>query len=278
MISVGWTVLVHSRPRFWLYLGGTAAIGAIYGAHHYSAITDPLVVSVLIFFLLPANVFLYGVNDIFDRQIDRLNPKKFDQERRYTGELVVPIAVILCGILGLGLAVLMPPVAAVWLVVFLLLAVAYSAPPVRFKTRPFLDSMSNGLYVIPGIVTYLLVADVYPPIPILIGAWLWTMAMHTFSAIPDIQADSTAGINTLATTLGERWALGYCFLCWLCAAIAFATVDVRLGSALAIYPLIPTGLLVGFSSIRRVYWWFPWLNAGVGMVLTVGGLWVLFHD
>jgi hypothetical protein len=32
--------------------------------------------------------------------------------------------------------------------------VEYSAPPLRFKTTPFLDSLSNGLYILPGVVAY----------------------------------------------------------------------------------------------------------------------------
>jgi len=109
-------------------------------------------------------------------------------------------------------------------------------PASGFKTTPFLDSVSNGLYILPGAAAYAAVSGTHPPIAALAGAWLWAMGMHTFSAIPDIEPDRAAGIRTTATLLGEGRTYAYCVACWVAAAVAFAAVDIRLGVLLRRVP------------------------------------------
>jgi 4-hydroxybenzoate polyprenyltransferase len=159
----------------------------------------------------------------------------------------------------------------------LLLGVEYSAPPLRFKTTPFLDSVSNGLYVLPGAATYAALSGTHPPLLALAGGWAWTMAMHTFSAIPDIDPDRRAGIETTATVLGRDRSLAYCGALWLAAAGLFAALDARLGVLLLAYPLVLVGVAAAGVDVRRAYWWFPALNTVVGTALTLGGLWLVVH-
>jgi 4-hydroxybenzoate polyprenyltransferase len=273
-------LLVRSRPRFWLYLGGPALVGAVWGAGSPGAVRDPLVVALVAYFLVPANVFLYGVNDVYDAEVDRHNPKKDESGRevrfeadRDTGHALVVAG---AGILALPFALLLPPVGILALVAFLFLAVEYSAPPLRFKTTPLLDSLSNGLYVLPAVVTYAAVSGDLPPLLAVLGGWLWTMGMHTYSAIPDIPADEDAGIRTTATALGSEAALAYCIGCWLAAAVAMAALAPALGTLFAVYPLFGTGIAVLGLAYDRAYWWFPVLNGVAGAVLTMGGIWVLY--
>jgi 4-hydroxybenzoate polyprenyltransferase len=160
---------------------------------------------------------------------------------------------------------------------FYALGAQYSAPPLRLKTTPVLDSLSNGLYILPGVLAYLAVAGAFPPLLAVAGAWLWTMAMHTFSAVPDIAPDREAGIRTTATMLGERGALAYCGLCWLLAAGLMALVHPFLGAVFAVYPVFAVGVGATDVAIDRAYWWFPVLNTLAGMVLTMGGIWVILY-
>jgi 4-hydroxybenzoate polyprenyltransferase len=166
-----------------------------------------------------------------------------------------------------------PRLAWPWLAGFLVLGVAYSAPPLRLKTTPPLDSVSNGLYVLPGAAAYAAVAGAHPPALALASGWLWTMGMHTFSAIPDIEPDRAAGLRTTATALGETRTFAYCGAVWALAAVAFGLLDYRLGLLLSVYPLLATGVYVSDVSTDSAYWWFPTVNAVVGAVLTLGGLW-----
>ena len=298
-------LLKLSRPRFWLYLAGPVLVGVAYGASVRSDLFAPAAVALFAYFLVPANVYLYGVNDIFDADVDAENPKKGGRdarEARYRGGVAVTAIVALCGLAGLALAGALgtgvlgtgaptasaltsgtPGVdaspgnesaaAGLWVVAFLVLGYAYSAPPFRLKTTPPLDSVSNGLYVLPGAAAYVALAGEQPPLLALAGGWLWAMAMHTFSAVPDVEPDRRAGIRTTATLLGERGALAYCGGCWLLAAVAFGLLDLRAGVLLLSYPLLAVAVAETDVSVSRAYWWFPTINAVVGMVLTLGGLW-----
>jgi 4-hydroxybenzoate polyprenyltransferase len=268
-------LLTLSRPRFWLYTAGPVVVGVAYAAATVGDLFSPLAVALAAYFLVPANVYLYGVNDRFDRAIDTVNPKKDEQagrEARWRGDPAVTAVVALSGLAGLGLFALSPRVAWPYLAGFFLLATAYSAPPLRFKARPLLDSLSNGLYLLPGAAAYAALTGTHPPGFALVGGWLWTMGMHTYSAIPDIDPDREAGIETTATVLGERRTYGYCLACWTLAAVAFALLDPRLGALLGVYPVFLVATVAAGVEVDRAYWWFPVVNGLVGMCLTLGGL------
>ncbi|NGM67900.1 prenyltransferase [Natronolimnobius sp. AArcel1] len=270
-------LLSLSRPRFWLYLAGPVLVGVAYGAAAPAEVVTPAAVVLFAYFLLPANVFLYGINDIYDREIDAANPKKDEKESRYRGQRVVPLLVGLCGALPLVFAPVVPTPAWPWLAAFVVLGAAYSAPPVRFKTTPLLDSVSNGLYILPGAAAYAAVAGTQPPVLAVVGGWLWAMGMHTFSAIPDIEPDRETGIRTTATVLGAQRTYAYCGACWLASALAFGALDVRLGAVMLVYPVLVGAIATASVDVDRAYWWFPAINTVVGAVLTMGGLWRLLY-
>jgi 4-hydroxybenzoate polyprenyltransferase len=265
-----------SRPRFWLYLAGPVVVGVAFAAETVPDLFGPLAVGLFAYFLLPANVLLYGVNDVFDADIDAENPKKASEEgareARFSGERWVIVVVAACGLVGLALFGLLPRGTWPWLGAFFVLAVEYSAPPFRFKTTPFLDSVSNGLYVLPGVVAYVAVAGTQPPMAAVVGGWLWAMGMHTFSAIPDIEPDRAAGVRTTATVLGEERTYAYCGAAWLSAAVAFGLVDTRLGGLLLAYPVVVFAIYWSDVDVSEAYWWYPALNTLVGMVMTMGAL------
>ncbi len=264
-----------SRPRFWLYLAGPVIVGVTYAASTPAELFTPTTLALFGYFLLPANVYLYGVNDIFDRDVDEENPKKDDREVRFQGQGFVVAAVVVTGLGIAALVPLVPPAAYPWLGAYLLLATEYSAPPLRFKTTPFLDSVSNGLYVLPGVAAFTAVAGTAPPLAAVVGGWLWTMAMHTFSAIPDIEPDREAGIRTTATVLGQDRTYAYCGVLWVLAAGAFWLIDFRLGVAMLLYPAFLSGIALSEVDVDRAYWWYPALNTVVGALLTMGKLWTI---
>ena len=269
------TLLVVSRPRFWLYLAGPVLVGLAFGAESLATLVSPVALALVAYFLLPANVFLYGVNDVFDAEADRTNPRKAERESRFRGDLVVPVGTVAGAALGLVLVGALDPLAGAYVLGFLVLGTAYSAPPLRLKGRPPFDSLSNGLYVLPGAAAYAALSGTAPPTLALAGGWLWAMGMHAFSAIPDVEADRRAGIETTATAFGREGALVYSAACWLAAAALFGALDVRLGALLLTYPVLAVGIAASSVVVDRAYWWFPAVNTGVGAVLTVGGLWVM---
>jgi 4-hydroxybenzoate polyprenyltransferase len=266
-------LLVLSRPRFWLYLAGPVLVGVSYAAGAVPELFSPAALVLFAYFLVPANVYLYGVNDVFDRDVDEANPKKEGREARYRGGRAVAAVVAVCGLLLLPVAAVLPEQAWPWLAGWLVLATEYSAPPLRFKTTPFLDSLSNGLYVLPGAAAYAALAGAHPPLLAVAGGWLWAMGMHTFSAIPDIEPDREAGIATTATYLGKDSVFAYCASTWLLSAAVFSLVDFRFGVVLLAYPVLVFGIRRLQVDIDRAYWWYPAVNTLVGMLFTLGGLW-----
>ena len=142
-----------SRPRFWLYEAGTFAVGAAAAIAQGGASWDWMLPVWFLYFLIPANVLIYGVNDVFDYETDRRNPKKAGYEG-----LLEPQdhrAVLWSGALGtlifLPALLWAPAFALVPFAVFLFCATFYSAPPVRAKARPLLDmTFSAGHYVATG--------------------------------------------------------------------------------------------------------------------------------
>jgi 4-hydroxybenzoate polyprenyltransferase len=264
-----------SRPRFWFYLAGPVVVGVVYAADTLLDVFSPIALALFVYFLVPANVFLYGVNDVFDADIDEANPKKDEREVRYTGDKTVLVAVLVSGLLAVVFVPVLPAEALAALALFGFLAVEYSAPPLRFKTTPLFDSVSNGLYVLPGVVAYTAIAGGFPPLAAVVGGWLWTMGMHTFSAIPDIEPDRQAGVRTTAVALGERRTYAYCAACWLVAALAFSFVHAFFAVLLLAYPVLVFAIVRSSVDVERAYWWYPAVNTFVGMVMTLGGLWVL---
>ena len=256
-----------SRPRFWLYLAGPVLLGL-------GSFIDSYSFYMLFYFLFPANVFLYGVNDIFDQETDALNAKKGHQETRIRSESdkkVLIWMVVVCLFLALPIVIWGTYLVRILLGAFFLLSFFYSAPPLRFKARPLIDSMSNMLYIVPGVIAYVHVNHALPPTNIIIAVSLWTWAMQLFSAIPDIEPDAQAGIKTTAVILGKKKSLLLCVLYWGLGAYAHNTSGILSGIGV-MYASIPLALLMLGSKktlIEKVYWMFPLFNAFVGFSLYI---------
>jgi lycopene elongase/hydratase (dihydrobisanhydrobacterioruberin-forming) len=265
-------LLKVSRPRFWLYVFGPYLVGLAAGA----AIRDDFVrIENLVFglyFLLPANLLIYGINDIFDWETDRLNPKKAEYEMlvRPESHRSLSVWIALLNLPFVLAAYLLAPQSLTSLAGFIFFSVFYSAPPIRAKAIPIVDSLFNILYVFPAAFAYQMMTGSFPPWAVIFAAGLWTMAMHAFSAIPDIDADREARVSTVATVLGKNGTLVFCLIAYLgSAALAF--------QYLGIWVIIPAAVyatLIGFSwsskneeGIFQIYQRFPIVNAVIGFVL-----------
>lgn len=261
-----------SRPRFWLYLFGPYLVGLAAGATSSSDFFRSDVILFGLYFLLPANLLVYGINDIFDFATDRLNPKKSEYEMLVRPEthrtLALWMIAINLPILVVSYFVAFHALAP--LAIFLVLSVLYSAPPIRAKTLPIVDSLCNVLYVFPGVFAYQLLTGSFPPISIMVAGGLWTAAMHAYSAIPDIDADRTASIDTIATTLGKIGTLVFCLGAFVVAAI-FAYP--YLGLLSVAFSLIYLSMIVASITAKSearvfaIYKYFPLVNAAAGLAL-----------
>ncbi len=270
------TLLRISRPRFWLYLGGTFLLGAACAAPSLAALSSATVALMLVYFLLPANLFLYGINDLADADTDAHNAKKgtkehklLQRERRALSGWVWLTAFISAGV-AFAFAWQGAWLPSLLVLLFLALAAGYSAAPVRFKARPLLDSASNVLYVVPGLVGYAMFARALPAFELIVAFACWTAAMHLFSAIPDIAADKRAKLSTTATMLGQKRSLLACSTLWLVFAVIVVTRTSAgwLFAPAFVYVAVPLAL-VGSSVARidKVYWWFPIFTGVIGFLV-----------
>lgn len=262
-----------SRPRFWFYLFGPYIVGLVAGVENLNGLADWRYIAFGFYFLLPANLLVYGINDIFDYETDRVNDKKSGYETIVGPErsrrLFVWIATLNLPFIILA-AVLFNARSFLALQTFIFLSLFYSSPPIRAKTKPILDSAFNILYIMPGVFGYAITTGVLPPIELIIAGGLWTAAMHAYSAIPDIEADTKAGISTIATFFGGYGTLAICFGLYAAAAVISAShlgvTAALLGAAYLILMLASVQSL-RTGRIFKLYKAFPMINVGAGFVL-----------
>lgn len=260
-------LVLLSRPRFWMYLLGPYLV-----ALAATSLRPPLVVWLLgLYLTLPANLLIYGVNDLFDTDTDRLNPKKRDYESllRPAQRRGLVAAILLLNVPFLALVPFLPH-AWPWLLLFVVTGVGYSMPPLRAKGRPVVDAAFNILYVAPGIAAYAALSGGQPPLAVLVAALLWCMAMHAYSAVPDIPADLAADVPTVATFFGRGKTLALCGLAYaLAALLAYPSIGgFAVLGGLAYLAMIALSLRSrGPDQLFALYRRFPLLNTALGGVL-----------
>jgi 4-hydroxybenzoate polyprenyltransferase len=269
-------VLHISRPRFWAYEAGTFAIGAMLALRQleYPLLQiTPITILFLFYFIFPANLLIYGVNDIFDYETDSLNPKKVKYEA-----LVLPQEhqllfqwIALTNLPFLLPLIFIPFEAILAFAVFLFCAIFYSAWPIRAKVRPVLDTMfSAGHYVATGVFGYYLAGGESVNWLVVIAGMFWCMAMHAYSAVPDIDADTKSGIDTVATLLGEKPTL---FLCMILFSLAAALTWHHMGALSPMLGIVYAVLVIVSifaktpDKLFRYYKYFPILNLAVGFMI-----------
>lgn len=269
-----------SRPQYWFHLTFPVLAGVVYAAESVGELFSPLVVAFLLYSLAPGNLFLYGINDAFDQNTDEHNPRKGDdgRETQFRDEQYVWGAIVVSG----GSVVLFVPLtnsipSLSLLAVWTLVAVVYSAPPIRLKSIPPFDSVVNGAYILPGVAAYTAIAGSYPPLGAVVGLFVWTMGYHTLSAIPDIEADRAAGVRTLATTLDRRWSLVYVTTLWTVAPVLLAQFHPLAGALFAVYPFVILYHVTSSVSLDRILVRLLTLNGILSVPMLLPGVYLLLQ-
>ena len=209
--TVSWKtrqVVLSSRPLSWINTAFPFAAAYVVTIGRIDAL---LIVGTL-FFLIPYNLLMYGINDVFDYESDLRNPRKGGAEGALLHpalhHLVIGAGVVNVGIVGAAMLVLAGaehPLSWVVLAGSLFAVVAYSVRGLRFKERPILDSITSSTHFVSPAVYGLVVAGatITPGLLALLAAFfLWGMASHAFGAVQDVEPDRHAGIASIATALG----------------------------------------------------------------------------
>ncbi len=235
-------LLTLSRPLGWIIAPLVFMLGLYFsgtGITFYSTLQ-------ILLLSLPYCVILFGINDIYDYDSDKQNPRKRplilsvrDKELVKKFSLYISAALILSSVLTMN------PQNVLGMILLLALSYSYSAPPVRLKERAPLDSISNGaLFFVVFALGYSYGGDVWTiPFKIYLVA-ACVMGIHSFGTVMDYITDKKAGHKTFAVLFGKRTASAFALVVFV-SAILFSNIE----TAVIIYYFIYCSVLFLISFI-----------------------------
>lgn len=270
-------LIATSRPVSWVNTAYPFAVGYIVMG---GGIDLRLAIGTL-FFLIPYNLMMYGINDVFDYESDIRNPRKGSIEGAITPKQYHPL--ILWSLVLFSLPFILYLLtsgtagSALTLLAVLFFVVAYSVKGLRFKERPFLDSVTSSMHFVgPLLFAYSLVGTTAEGL-IAAGAFFaWGIASQAFGAVQDVVPDREADIKSIATVLGARTTVRFSLVMYVLAAILTAMIG-GLAYVVAFAGLVyaanvwPYVMITDKHSSRARAGWrrFMWLNYITGAVVSV---------
>ena len=242
-------LLVSSRPISWINTAFPFAAA-------YFFLGGELTVSFWVttfFFLIPYNLLMYGVNDVFDYESDLRNPRKGGVEggllppELHSATLLVVAIVSLPFIAFIAWQSAANLFALTIFIITIYFVVAYSIKGLRYKEIPLLDSISSSIHFVGPMLFAVALVDEFD-IWIVISSlafFLWGAASHAFGAVQDIRADRAAGIASIATALGAARTIRLAFALYLVAGVSLLFLPDRF--AFASIAAIPYLLVIARS-------------------------------
>ncbi len=215
-----------TRPVLFMPVWTVAILGAGQAAGHR---ISPETAGSLLFATACLFGAVYLVNQIFDRESDRINNKGFFLSQNI---ISVPEAVVLAvglNLAALAVALLISGYAFVLFIVIVILGIIYSAPPFRLKDRAMPALLANMLAH--GSIVYLIGAGwnenlewrgLLRSLPYFFAVG----AIYLNTTLPDVEGDRQVGKKTITVVYGERFAQGVALVFVLLAiGIAVYTRD-----------------------------------------------------
>ncbi len=172
------------------------------------------------------------INDVHDLEGDRLNPRRV-RSPLVLGHLragFVKGAAYVFAAVALGLALVVGLWFALFVLVALLLAWAYSVPPLRLKTRPGMDLIVNALGVGLGAALsgWVLAAPVAQfPWWLAPQGLLVAVAAYAPTTIVDHDVDKQVDASTMAVRWGPRVAYRVGWWAWVAASVGALLLSYR---------------------------------------------------
>lgn len=237
-----------------------------------------------LFFLIPYNLLMYGVNDVFDYESDLRNPRKGGIEGallpKEIHRTVIWSAILSCLPFVVYLVIVGNITSDLWLALFLFTVVAYSAKHLRFKEKPLLDSLTSASHFVGPMIFGLALNSVdlsKPPITAIITSFtLWGMASHAFGAVQDVKADREGSISSIATYFGARATTRSALVMYLAAGFYLLSIGwpqnlVSLATVPYVLILLPHLNITDETCETANRGWrrFIWLNFFAGFVVTM---------
>ena len=269
-----------SRPISWINTAFPFAATYIF----FTGKVDATLVIGTLFFLIPYNLLMYGINDVFDYESDLRNPRKGGIEGALLDKslhgVTIWTSMLSCLPFVLYLVTVGGTAANLMLAFALFTVLAYSFKGLRFKEIPFLDSLTSASHFVnPMLYAALLVGQNLLDLPLL-QCWLafacWAMASHAFGAVQDVKADREGGLASIATVIGARATTRLAWTLYLAAGLLMAFTPWPMSlAAVAAVPylliLLPHWNITDANceSANRGWRKFIWLNYFAGWVITM---------
>lgn len=199
-------LILISRPMMWPW----TVLMYMVGIGNFSNFSIISVIELLLF-SFPINLYLYGLNDIYDFPSDALNERKKDgmqgatikkEEEKYLKRILwmPPVIFILISLSSLNLQHIVLSMIA------MILPLTYSHPKfIRTKEILFLDCLNSAIgYCIPALVSFSLhgnIADISFNTFFIVFPF---MGIHALTTLVDIEVDKKAGMKTTGIILGKK--------------------------------------------------------------------------
>ena len=278
-----------SRPVSWINTAYPFAATYVFISGKF----DLTLVLGTLFFLIPYNLLMYGINDVFDYESDLTNPRKGGIEGALLDKrwhkLTIWSSILSCLPFVIYLMIVGDTSARLWLALFVFTVVAYSAPVLRFKERPFLDSLTSASHFVGPMIFALALLHVdlsnRAVLSSIIAFTLWGMASHAFGAVQDVRADREANISSIATVIGAKATVWFAFIAY--AAAGILVLNTNWPGPIAAIAALPY-LVIGAPYLRITdqnceqanQGWrkFIWLNFFAGAVVSMLLIWASLHQ
>lgn len=270
-------LVATSRPISWVNTAYPFSAGYLI----YQGEADILFWLGTLFFLIPYNLMMYGINDVFDYESDIRNPRKGGIEGAITPKsahrTIVLASTLSAAPFFIALLLLGTPLANVVLTVVMFFVVAYSVKGLRFKEIPVLDSVTSSVHFV-GPLVYALALSGFPESawPYVLAFFLWGMASQAFGAVQDIVPDRQAKINSVATVLGAHntvrlSALLYSLSAVLVGAQGSLALVIAIAGLAYVANVLPYANITDKNSASSRAGWkrFMLLNYGLGAIVTI---------
>jgi chlorophyll synthase len=293
-------VVALARPQFWPVSLVPYGVGLVLATGRLvpsagdlpQVLAGALVIGPLVW------LSVLAVNDAYDVRGDLLNPRKASAPL-VTGR-ISPAAALWIAVAAGMVAFALSLTAGWWFaagtLVALLLGAAYSAPPLRLKSRPGGDVLLNAVAI--GVAGPMAGWAVIRPIgdfpwPMAVLGTLVGAALYLPTTLADLDADSaangvtrgwTGGYRTIAVRLGRQATYRLGLACWVASAglsVLLAATNTVIPRRMLLLEIVMVPLLVAsyrkhigpspsFHGVVIVASWF--LLPAAGFVLTYTGI------
>ncbi|NTU97108.1 MAG: UbiA family prenyltransferase [Chlorobiaceae bacterium] len=203
-------------PVTWISVFPCLAAGVMASGAMQPTLHDYLLLFFLFIMYGPLGTgFSQSVNDYYDLELDRINEptrpipsgRLTEREAAWNWGIVLVIAVLLAGLIGLHIGGIRGVVFTASLLSGLVIGFIYSAPPLKLKKNIFFSAPAVGISY--GFITYLsanaLFSDIRPEV-------IWLGVLNFFMAVSLIimndfkstEGDAKSGMKSLTVMIGTR--------------------------------------------------------------------------